>query len=362
MVLANAFIVNLAAFFTWSCMAVRKFKLLTAVNVGRGAIFLLFVVLLFSLGYLDYHHVIFASLSAYFLALLALAFWFRRYLWGENPFSHCELKAKQSPLTNTSGVKSPLPSLCAYGKQNIDIGIFVLLGNFVVVLFMTIDRLMVSSFFPVEQFAIYAFALMVAMIAHTFVGAISQVFFSNLSVMTVELRTRAYKLGKPAIILAWASILLLYFPVTRLIEFYLPHYTASLPIMQILLCTVGFGSLIQILHVSYYLAYRKQRQYFLRGITALALSAILNLLAIKVWGTLESVAIAILISFSVSYIMNDLSLKSVVGETGQLWKGVIILCNYLAAFWFASFLVEWFVAQMLIYIGFFCLISCFPLL
>ncbi|MCL0034684.1 oligosaccharide flippase family protein [Dehalococcoidia bacterium] len=336
-ILIYAFIFNLAAFFAFTTQAIRKFKLLTAVNVGRGMALLIFIILLFAFGYLNYHYVILASLAAFVLALSALAFRFRKYLWGKMP---------------------SLSFLCAYGKENINIGIFVLLGNFVVVLFMTIDRLMVSSFFPIEQFAIYAFALAMAMIIYIFVGAVSQVFFPHLSGIVPELRTRAYQLGKPAIILAWASILTIYFPLTALIKFYLPHYVASLPIMQILLCTVGFGSLIQILHVGYYRVYRKQRQYFLWGITALALSVILNLLAIKVFGTLESVAIATLISFGIWYTINELSLRSVVKQSNsELGKGVAIIGSYLGAFWLASFLADWFIAQMLIYIGLFCSIS-----
>jgi O-antigen/teichoic acid export membrane protein len=337
MILVYAFILNLAAFFTWTCMAVRKFKLLTAVNVSIGLAFLILIILLFAFGFLNYQYIIFASLTASLLALFALAFWFRQYLWGEMP---------------------SISSLLAYGKENINIGIFVLLGNFVVVLFLTIDRLMVSSFFAIDQFAVYAFALTLAMSAYTFVGAVFQVFFPNLSAMTPELRAKAYQLGKPAIILAWATILAIYFPLTKLIEFYLPHYVASLPIMQILLGTVGFGSLIQILHVSFYLAYRKQRVYFLRGITALALSALLNLLAIQVWGTLESVTVATLISFVIWYIMNELSLRSVVEQSNsELWKGLAILASYLGAFWLASLLWDWFIAQMLIYIGFFLLVT-----
>ena len=337
MILAYAFIANLAAFFTWTCMAIRKFRLLTAVNVGRGGFFLLFIILLFASGYLDYHRVILASLTAFLLALFALAFWFRKYLWGEMP---------------------TISSLWAYGRGNINIGIFVLLGNFVAILFMTIDRLMVSSFFPIEKFAIYALALAVAMITYAFVGAVSQVFFPYLSSAVPELRTRAYQLGKPAIILAWAAILTIYYPLTGLIEFYLPHYVASLPIMQILLCTVGFGSLIGILHVNYYIVYRKQRHYFLWGVTTLALSAMLNLLAIKIWGTLESVAIATLISFVIWYIINELSLRSVVEQSNrELGKALVILGSYLGAFWLASFLAGWFIAQALIYIGFFSLVT-----
>jgi O-antigen/teichoic acid export membrane protein len=337
MVLVYAFIANLGAFFTWTCYAVRKFRLLTVVNIGSGASSLLFIVLFFTLDYLDYQHVVFASLGAYFLVLFAFVFYFRRYLWRRMP---------------------SFSSLLAYGKENISLGLFVLLGNFVVVLFMTTDRLFISSFFPIESFAIYAFALTVAAVAYTFVGAVAQVFFPYLSGAASQLRTRAYQLGKPAIMLTWGAGLAMYFPVSKLVEFYLPQYTASLPIMQILLCTVGFGSLIQILHASYYLAYRKQRQYFLWGITSLALLAMLIFLAIRIWGTLQSVASATLISFAVWYVMNELSLKSVVGEDShELWRGMVILSCYLGAFWLASLLSDWFAAQMLIYVGFFCLIS-----
>jgi hypothetical protein len=72
------------------------------------------------------------------------------------------------------------------------------------------------------------------------------------------------------------------------------------------------------------------------------------------------VAIATLISFGVWYIVNEVTLKSVVGESSrQLWKGLLIICCYLGAFGLASFVADWFITQMLIYIGLFCLISWF---
>jgi O-antigen/teichoic acid export membrane protein len=333
MILAYAFVNNLVAFFQCTAQAIKKFKLLTAINVGRGLVFLILIILLFISGYLDYHNVIFAFLTAALLALFVLAFWFRKDL---PSLSH-----------------SSFP-LFAYGRQNIGIGIFVLLGNFISVLFLTIDRLMVSSFFPIEQFAIYAFAMTIAAIAYTFVVAVSAVFFPYLSGAALELRARAYHLGKPAIILAWAAFLAIYFPMVWLIRFYLPPYTASLPIMQLLFCMVGFGSLIQILHANYYKVYRKQRRYFVCGITALALAAILNLLAIKVWGTLESVAISTLVGFGVWYIINELSLRSVVEESKRgLWKGIMIICGYIGAFWVSSLVTDWLAVQMFVYACFF---------
>ncbi len=336
-VLGYAFIGNVGAFFKFTAQAVRKFKGLTVVNVGTSLTFLVIVICLFAFGYLDYTCIVYGFLLASALGLAALVLWFRKYLQGSNQ--------SFSPLLS-------------YGRETLGIGIFVYLGHLVTALLLTVDRLMVNSFFPIEQFAIYAFALTVAMVAYIFVQAVSEVFFPYLSGAALQLRTRAYQLGKPAIILSWAATLAIYFPVARLIEFYLPHYVTSLPIMQILLCTVGFGSLIQILHASYYMAYRRQRQYFVCGITALALAVVLNLLAIKVWGTLESVAIATLISFGVWYIINELSLRSVVGESKRgLWKGMVIICSYIGAFWVSSLLTDRLVVQMLVYGSLFSLLT-----
>jgi O-antigen/teichoic acid export membrane protein len=337
MVLAFAFVAILGVLFTCAAQAARKFKLLTAANVGKGLVSFTLIIVFFVARKLDYQYVIFALLASQLFITFALVFWFRRYLGGK--------------------MKSP-PSLWAYGKENIGIGIFVLLGNFVIALFLTIDRLMVSSFFSIDQFAIYALAITVVMVAYTFVAAVPQVFFPYLSAAAHELRVRAYQLGKPTLILAWGIILAIFFPVAWLLLFYLPQYIASLPLIQILLCTVAFGSLIQILHVSYYMAYRKQRQYFLCGIAALAVLAILVFSAIKIWGTLESVAIATLISFGVWYIINELSLKSVVGETNRgILKSLGIICCYMGAFWVSSLVTDRLVMQLVIYICLFALLT-----
>jgi O-antigen/teichoic acid export membrane protein len=235
---------------------------------------------------------------------------------------------------------------------------FILLGNFVFLLFWSLDRLLVSSFFAIEQFAVYAFAMTVVNIAFIFIKAVADVLFSHLSAAAPEQRTGVYQVSKRVLILCWAAFLGVYFPLTALIEFYLPHYTGSLPIIKILMGTVGLSSLILMLHVNYYRLYRKQRQYFLWGITALALAVLLALIAIKMLGTLESVAIAMLISFWVWYIINELSLKAVTAESSRkIWKDVMIMGCYFSGFWIASFLSDWFIAQALLYIGFFLVIS-----
>lgn len=339
-ILVYAFIFNLTTFFRFTAQALRQFKGLTLVNVFTRIAFLLIIIIyLFTLGYFDYHNIIYGYLLASIIGLAILVFWFRKYLGSS---------------------KRSLSRLLSYGKKNIGIGTFVLLGNFVSILFLSIDRLMVSSFFTIEKFAIYGFAVAIITIAYTFILSIAQVFFPYLSSFSPQLQRHAYRLAKPAIILSWAATLILYFPLAKLIGFYLPQYFRSLRIIQLLICTVGFGSLIQILHINYYKTYHKQREYFIWGLTVLAISAALNFLAIRVWGNLTSVAVATVISFSMWYVVNELRLKQIVNQSSQqLQKDFLAILGYSSAFWLSSFVIKGFVTQMLIYMTLFLILTWF---
>ena len=264
MLFIYAFIMNLACFFMFTTQAIRQFKFLTAFDVVRGLIFLALVVLIFVSGHHEYQYIVVAWLAAYALYICAFAFRYRLYLWGKD---------------------SSTSFLTSFGKKNINVGIFVLLGNFVFVICSTLDRLLVSSFFTIDQFAVYAFAMSVVNIAFVLINAVSYVIFPHLSAAPDQWN-RAYHLGKWVLIQCWAAFLVAYFPLAMLIEFYLPQYTGSLPIIKILLGTVGFSSLILILHVTYYRLYQKQRQYLITSLTELALAVLLAMVAISIMGNL----------------------------------------------------------------------------
>jgi O-antigen/teichoic acid export membrane protein len=337
MIFVYAFILNLATFFQLTTQAIRQFNFLTMLNVSRGIAFLALIVLLFAVGYLEYQYVIIVLLASYLLFLIIMAVRYHRYLWG-NVYA--------------------APSVLEVGKININAGLFILLGNFVFVIFCTLDRLLVSAFFTIEQFAVYAFAMAVVNIALTFIKATSDVLFPYLSAAAPTQRSITYQLVKLVIILCWAAFLCAYFPLAVLIEAYLPLYTTSLPIIKIMLCTVGFSSLILILQINYYWLYLKQRQYFIMGIIGLTIAIMLVLISIKMRGSLESVAIAILISFLVWHIINLLSLKKVTGESGRkMSRDIIIMGCYFAGFWLSDFIGDGFIIHMIIYGSVYCILT-----
>lgn len=334
LLLVYSLVINIFTFFTYVAQSLRKFKPLTIIKTARGAIFLVIIVAFFLNGLLNYQLVIACLILSYLICIIPFIYWFRSYIWR----SPCKFS-----------------QLWQYGKDNIRIGLYILLGNFIVILFITIDRLMINLFFTIEDFAFYAFSLAIVMIAFTFIKAVSEVFFPHISALESGGRKAIYHIGKNTIILSAGLALLVYFPLAQLIEIFLPQYMASLIIVKILVGTIGFSSIIQVLHVNYYKLFGIQRQYFLWGIIALTVAIVLNLIVIKVWGTLSSVACATLLSFVIWYMLNEISLKTHLDiNKSDMGKGLLLFICYLGAFWIsmlAGFLWWQFVIYLVLFAG-----------
>lgn len=337
-VLIYAFFVNLTTFFTFSSQAVKKFTILTAMIFLSSLSFLILIILGLLYFGLTKYYVIIAQICSYITILVAYIYYYRSCIFRLHP----------------TGFKSMLE----FGKKNINIGIFVLFGNFCVIFFFTIDRLIVSSRFSITEFAIYAFALTGIWVIYTFIQAFSSVLFPHLAGLSDDLKNQLHSNIKPVLILAWATALIVYFPFTRFIEFYLPQYLSSLPIMQILLATVGFGAIINILHVNYYKTYKKTKQYFLIAVSMLGLSFVLTITVIRYIGTLESIAGAMLVSYGLWFLINEIVLKNTLKQKWiELIKSIIVICCFILVFFCILYFIQGYIYQIIIYLILFIIIT-----
>ena len=150
----------------------------------------------------------------------------------------------------------------------------------------------------------------------------------------------------------------MYSPFTAWVEFYLPHYMASLPLMAILLCMIGFSSQIQILHVNFFKAYRKQRMYFVLAGISLVCAVALYLLAATFFGTLVSIAITAVIGSLLWYLLNEFSLRRFVSMNVQdIVKWLLVIGVFAGAFLAISALVRGWIFGMAIYLAVFVLVT-----
>jgi O-antigen/teichoic acid export membrane protein len=328
-VLIFAFIYNLGFLCVFASQATRKFKSLTLINIIKAVLVFCLVLIIFITRNNEFYMVIVAILMGQLVFGAMIVYLSRGYFKGQ----------------------VNMRSLWTQAKPNLDIGVFILFGNFIIVLFMTLDRLVVNTLFPMEQFAIYSFAMSITMIAYLFISSVSQVFFPYLTRSQHELRTGAYRLGKPSVILAWCGILTIYFPFVWVINRFFPQYVESIPLLAVLICSVAFGGTIQILHVNYYMSYDKQKRYFLIALMSLAIFILLLAAALIFYKTLLSITVATLIGLTAWYIANELYLNRILKfRLTALLKDFAIIIIVTAVFLISSSLHIGLILQLVLYL------------
>jgi O-antigen/teichoic acid export membrane protein len=327
--LIYAFVMDFGYIFIFALQATKRFKVVTAANIAKSVLIFGIVIICLLTGLKQYYFMILAILIGHFIFDFIMVFIFRR-----------DLKVK--PITPISFWQQP--------KLNLNIGFFILAGNFIVLLFMTLDRLTINALFSVEQFAVYSLAMSVVMITYLFVSAISQVLLPYLASIGGELRTKTYQLAKPSIIIAWCGVLAIYFPFVWIVRLYLPQYVASLQVLAILLCTVGFGSIIQILQANYFMIYRKQRPYFYIALSAFAILALLIVGSLVFFKTLPSIAVATLIGYGFWFIGNEAYLSKILKNDFKSSLKDSSLVIITLVFIFVSSIVVSVILQFLLYV------------
>lgn len=339
-VLIYGFIINFSNFFSFLAQSSKQFKLVTVVNIVKGLFFLCFILFFLTFNCITYNNLMRATLLGGFCSLTIYLIFFREFFFKKGFNLH---------------------SFVTYGLKNIRIGIFILLGNFIVVIFMSIDRLMLGSFFSISQFAIYTFAISMCGIFFTFLQAISQVFFSYIAEQKHEIKKKIYLILKPSLLIFWGGILSGFFPLSAVINYYLPDYKTSLPVLAILLCTIGISGPILILHINFFKFYQKQRLYFIIAGVSLLIAIMLILITIQLYNTPESVAIATLISFSIWYLLNELFIRDVlILSQRDTIKSLFIIYCYAGSFLMLDKIItEWFEGLLFYFLIFLSITSIF---
>lgn len=239
----------------------------------------------------------------------------------------------------------------SFGKKNISIGIFILLGNCSMVFFQATDRLIISAFFPIEKFAVYAFAVSITGIAYIFIRTIGDVLFPYLAALIPEERIKYYSLARSTLLVLCGGVIAIYFPLVELVKQFFPLYVESLPVIRLLLATVGLYAIIRILQTNYFKAFGRQKAYFVIGIIMLAISIIVCILVASIWRNLELVAAATLINFIIWFLIGEIALSALT-RTGwkPICKGTAGFMLYFSVLFMIALLPIWFVLQVVIYL------------
>ena len=236
------------------------------------------------------------------------------------------------------------------GTKFIGVGWAVMLTNFSFGMTQTADRLIISSVFPIYQFAQYSLAASVIMVPGMVINGLSRVYFPHLAAREAEKHPGTYRQAARLIAVAWSILLPYYILVEIVVRHYLGKYTPSLPIVRVLLLEVVFFGFIQILQASMFNLYRRQREFFLYAVIALVGTCVLIGITAFVTRSLVLIAWVQVSAMAAWALFNAYRLRTASGETFSHWARILaLLACSAAALLLVPLLTQVSVLQILLY-------------
>jgi O-antigen/teichoic acid export membrane protein len=292
----------------------------TQVALGNSLPGAIFVVLLLALAVT--HHATVSGLLAAYLAswavtLVILLFQARR---AGNSVSAA------APSTNADS--PPLPAL-RLGLTYIAAGWPIVLANTGFGLMQSADRVTVNLTRPIHDFAIYSLSQSTIYVPITLLAGVSRVAFSYFARTTHEGRAGVYRSSTRSLTMLWMLLLPYYFAVELVVQRFLPRYVPGLPAGRILLLSVLFLSLIQIVQMNTYNLEGRQRHFFAGSLVAVLVAFGTAWVGSRIIGTLAAVAWSQVLTAMLWWLANEYFLRA---RTGVRWPDVLrILAGFAAS-------------------------------
>lgn len=183
------------------------------------------------------------------------------------------------------------------------IGFPLLLSNMAGTIFLNLDRQFVSVLFQRTDYAVYAFAYNMLTLVTTMTSAVSLVLFPSLKKqrdLSIAESLEAY-LGPFNIVVA--IFLLVYYPLSWFIPFFLPKYVESLEVFRVVLPGLVISTSVSVILINYYKLDNQVKRYFIITIIAMAFSAVANWFAYNCFHTYISISWASIVSLLVWYLL-----------------------------------------------------------
>lgn len=212
--------------------------------------------------------------------------------------------------------------------NNITVGIFIMFGNLSLMLFYSMDRWFVKILLTNIDFAYYSFAISMMGIVTMLTNSITIAFYPFLARMgeNKNILTKSYKY---LIILSTASSGI-FFLFKFVVNKFLPNYILSLDIIAILFVGLPAISIINVIYVNLYKIKKLERKYFFIVISMAIISFIFNSIAVLIYKSNCTIAIATTLTFYFWFFYSSNSFESIkINIKDIIYLGLFIIIFYL---------------------------------
>lgn len=181
------------------------------------------------------------------------------------------------------------------------VGFPLLLSNMAGSIFMNLDRQFVSILFPKEIYGMYAFAYNMFTLVTTMTSAVSLVLFPSMRrIENFDVKEYMQKyLSLFSIVVVFCMVV--YYPLSVIVTLFLDKYIASIEILRIILPGLVLSSCVTVIFLNFYKMENKVKQYFIKTMVSIAVSAGMNYLAWVIFHDYKAISWASIISLMFWY-------------------------------------------------------------
>ncbi|MEG0308852.1 MAG: oligosaccharide flippase family protein [Clostridium sp.] len=325
----NIFVLNLTCYFEFISQCVREFKVYSRNMVLSKVLFILLVIPLILLDYANAIYLIgFQTIVNITILVINI------------------IKYRQINFV----YKKLLISIKDDIKSNISLGFFIMIGNFVSIIIIGVDRIFIDKFFTIEDFAMYSFAVSLLSMVYILLNGIRTVVYPYLARSNEKNQGKTYETMKTVVFILLGYCLATYFVFKGIVGSFLPDYIDALSITAIIFPTIILSGEINIVSSNFYKTLKLEKYYTKNNLYAVAISLITILIAFLLFRTKEAIATSSLISFYLWGLYGDKFFRKHIGAVTL--KHHIAEIITIGLFLYLAFNYKWYISMVIYIIGF----------
>lgn len=198
---------------------------------------------------------------------------------------YCMLHARDIVSSGIYGLKKTL----RLASASVKVGFSLMLANIADMLILGVARAFVDNAWGIEVFGKVSFSLSMVNFFILFVAQASMVLFPALRRGSDEERRSFYRGIRDMMEIAFPGIYLLYFPMSAILSLWLPQYADSMRYFALLIPVCVFNAKMDVCCTTYFKVLREERVLLRVNLATVAGSAVLSLVGVYVFGSLETV-------------------------------------------------------------------------
>lgn len=251
----------------------------------------------------------------------------------------------------TFGARVPFRSCRPIFQELFRLGFPLTLAYQTAQLVFALDRQFISVLFDTAIYGIYSFAYSIVHMVSQIISSASTVLLPSLKQLPKQKIEHYYPITLNIVMMIAGAALIGYFPLEKIIQWYLPEYITSLSYLRIILPTVIYTCCISVVMFTFYKIENRCSLYLKVCCTVLCLGFLMNFIAYKLAGTPQSISWASVITVALWFALAGRNLAS--RGTYLHARGLIYILLLSAAFYMTTALgVLWWQGVILYFVAF----------